>query len=85
LHLDAEDVATDEVTVIAVCANREMLADGASDASLDLRCRHPANGSGTPGLAVEKGRRDVIPIPDTKFAGVARAHSVATVVIDAAN
>jgi hypothetical protein len=36
LHLDADDVVTDEVTVIAVCAIREMLAYGASDASLDL-------------------------------------------------
>jgi hypothetical protein len=32
------EVATDEVTVIAFCAIREMFADGACDASLDL-CR----------------------------------------------
>ena len=55
LHLDADDVATDEVTVIAVCAIREMLADGASDASLDLGRRHPANRTGTPRLPMQEG------------------------------
>jgi hypothetical protein len=54
LHLDADDVATDEVTVIVVRAIREMRADGASDASLDLRCRHPTNGSGTPRLPMQE-------------------------------
>jgi hypothetical protein len=38
LDLDSDEVATDEVTVIAFCAIREMFADGACDASLDL-CR----------------------------------------------
>jgi hypothetical protein len=55
VDFDADDVATDEVTVIAVCAIREMLADGASDASLDLGRRHPANGAGTPRLPVQEG------------------------------
>ena len=43
-------------------------------------CSH---GSGTPGLSMQKGGRDVVPIPDAKLAGMARAHSVAAVVIDA--
>jgi hypothetical protein len=55
LHLDTHDMATDEVTIIAVCAIGEMLADGASDASLDLRCRHPTHGSRTPRLPVQEG------------------------------
>jgi hypothetical protein len=55
VDLDADNVATDEVTVIAVCAIREMLADGASDASLDVGRRYPADGSGTPRLPVQEG------------------------------
>ena len=33
----------------------KILADGASDVSLDLGRRHPTNGSGTPRLSVQEG------------------------------
>jgi len=55
LHLDADDVGIDEVSVISLCGILEMLADGTSDESFDLGRRHPAHGSGTPGPPLEKG------------------------------
>ena len=37
------------------CGILEMLADGGCDERLDLGRRHPAHGSGTPGLPMEQG------------------------------
>src|SRR5437868_702123 len=45
LHLDSDDVVADEVAVFTFCGIPEMLADGASDESLDLGRRHPAHRS----------------------------------------
>jgi hypothetical protein len=83
LDLDTDDVIADEVSVTTFCGILEMLADGASDERLDLRRRHPAHGSGTPRLPMQQGRRDVISISDAKLTGMAGAHSVAAVIIDA--
>jgi hypothetical protein len=55
LDLDAGDVATDEVTGIAVCAIRYMLEYGACDERLELGRRNPTNGSGTSMLPVQEG------------------------------
>ena len=54
LDLDADDVVADEVSVITFCGIPEMPSDGRCDESLDLGCRHPADGSGTPRLSVEE-------------------------------
>ena len=60
-----------------------MLADGAADESLDLGRWHTAHRSGTLRLSVQEGRRQVIAILDPFLADMARAHSVAPVVVDA--
>jgi hypothetical protein len=55
VHLDSDDVVADEVAVFTFCGIPEMLADGASDESLDLGRWHPAHQSDTPRLSVQEG------------------------------
>ena len=55
LDLDSDDVVADEVSVITFCGILEMSTDGAPNESFDLGRRHPANGSRTPGLSMQKG------------------------------
>src|SRR6266487_3233838 len=55
LDLNSDDVVADEVAVFTFCGIPEMLADGASDESLDLGRRHPAHRSATPRLSVQEG------------------------------
>ena len=54
LHLDADDVVANEVSVITFCGIPEMPADGRCDESLDLGRRHPAHRSGTLRLPVQE-------------------------------
>jgi hypothetical protein len=55
LDVDADDIGADEVSVIYVRGILEMLADGPSDESFDLRRRHPTHGTGAPRLPMEQG------------------------------
>jgi hypothetical protein len=44
-----------------------------------------ADGTRALGLSLQQGRGDIITLPDAKVAGMARAHPIATVVVDAAD
>src|SRR5260370_16134809 len=81
--LDADDVLADEVSISTLCGVFEMHAHGRADQSLHFGRGHPAHAAGTLRPAVEQGRREVIAILDASLADMARAHAVATVVIDA--
>ena len=48
-------MGADEVAILSLCGILEMLADGTSDESFDLGCRHPAHGSGPLSLSMQQG------------------------------
>src|SRR5260370_41859611 len=62
-----------------------MLAHSLVNKSFNFGGRHPADGPDTPRLPVQEGRRKVIAILDPSVAHMAWGHSVAPVVIDAAD
>src|SRR6266700_2767943 len=62
-----------------------MLAHSLANESFNFGGRHPAHGPDTPRLPVQEGRRKVIAILDPSVAHMAWGHSVAPVVIDAAD
>ena len=55
LRRDADDMGADQVSVISWRRILEVLADGTSDERFDLGRRHPAHGTGTPSLSMQKG------------------------------
>src|SRR5262249_3762175 len=62
-----------------------MLAHSLANESFNFGGRQPAHGPDTPRLPVQEGRRKVIAILDPSLADMAWGHSVAAVVIDAAD
>src|SRR5262249_50989435 len=62
-----------------------MLAHSLANESFNFGGRQPAHGPDTPRLPVQEGRRKVIAILDPSVAHMAWGHSVAPVVIDAAD
>ena len=62
-----------------------MLAHSLANESFNFGGRQPAHGPDTPRLPVQEGRRKVIAILDPSVTHMAWGHSVAAVVIDAAD
>ena len=54
LHIDAGHMGTDEVSV-RLRRVLQVFADGLADERFDLGRRHPAHGTGVPGLSLQQG------------------------------
>jgi hypothetical protein len=54
LHVDADDMGADEVSIISWRRILEVFADGMSDEGFDLGRRHTTHGAGTAGLSMQK-------------------------------
>jgi hypothetical protein len=54
LHVDADDMGADEVSIISWRRILEVFADGMSDEGFDLGRRHTAHGAGMPGLSTQE-------------------------------
>src|SRR6266436_3498574 len=85
VDLDTNEVGADEISVVSPHGRFEMIADGLQDKSFNLGRRYPRDGTRALGLSLQQGRGDIITVPDAKLAGMAWAHPIATVVVDAAD
>src|SRR5258708_39264922 len=83
-YLDPIHISRDKLRIVDGRIATDMLADRIHNDSLDLCSGHAGDGPGDPRLALDQGGGDVIAIPRTALATVARAHAVAAV-IDAAH
>ena len=54
------------------------------DEGLDLVCRDPADGSGLFGSALQQRGRDVVAVLDASLSDMAWRHSMAAIIVDAA-
>src|SRR5262249_60353600 len=84
LDLDPDDLIVDEDRVLDLDGFVEVTPNRFCDEGLDLICWNPADGSGLFGSALQQGGRDVVAVLDGSLADMARGHSMAAIIVDAA-
>jgi hypothetical protein len=84
LDLDAGDMILDKKCVRDLGRFSETISHSFDDQGLDLVCRDPIDGARLFRSALQEGRRDVVPVLDAAPSRMARCHSVASIVEDAA-
>ena len=84
LDLDPNDVIVDEGCVLDVGRFVEVTSNTFYDKGFDLTRRDPADSSRLFRLALQKGGRDLVPVLDASLSDMARCHSMASIIVDAA-
>jgi hypothetical protein len=77
-------MSLDEDCILNLSGRVEGPANRICNESFNLVSRNPADGLACLARALQQGRRDVVPVLDASLADMARGHSMAAIVVDAA-
>jgi len=84
LDFDPDDMSLDEDCILDLRGRVEVPPNRICNESFNLVSRDPADGPGLFGSALQQGRRDVVPVLGASLADMARGHSTAAIIVDAA-